>query len=227
MWRRLLTAIGVVGGTVAVHEAAHAVLAARAGGTVREVGVGFGPALLRTRVGRLPLVVRALPLGGYAAVDVEAVPPRRRVGLLVAGPLANLAVGGSLLYLFRAHPTVTLGDEDRRVGLTGFLGTFSALFRAADRGPGAVGRLAGAINAGLGLMNLMPIYPLDGGHIVTSVLEARGASPRTRAVFVRATAVAFALLVQSAMLADLRRMARARAISARPQADAPPSASAP
>lgn len=210
MWRRLLTALGVIGATVAVHEAAHAVAAARAGGTVREVGVGFGPALLRTRVRTLPLVVRALPLGGYAAVDVGAIPPRRRVGLLLAGPLANLAVGAPLLYFLRGHPTVTLVDDGRRVGLTGFLGTFSALFQAADRGPGAVGRLAGAINVGLGLMNLMPVYPLDGGHVVTSLLEARGASPRTRAAFVRAGAVAFALLVQSAMLADLRRLARAR-----------------
>lgn len=210
MWRRLLTALGVIGVTVAVHEAAHAVAAARAGGTVREVGVGFGPVLVRTRVGTLPLVVRALPLGGYAAVDVEAIPPRRRVGLLLAGPLANLAVGAPLLYFLRGHPAVILGDEGRRVGLTGFLGTFSALFQAADRGPGAVGRLAGAINVGLGLMNLMPVYPLDGGHVVTSLLEAHGVSPRTRAAFVRTTAVAFALLVQSAMLADLRRLARAR-----------------
>lgn len=210
MWKRLLTALGVIGATVAVHEAAHAVAAARSGGTVKEVGVGFGPALLRTKVGTLPLVVRAFPLGGYAAVDVETIPPRRRVGLLLAGPLANLALGVALLYAFRRSPIVTLGDEGRPIGLAGFLGTFSALFQAADRGPGAVGRLAGAINVGLGLMNLMPVYPLDGGHIVTSLLEARGASPRTRAAFVGATAVVFALLVQSAMMADLRRLARVR-----------------
>jgi len=36
MWRRVLTAIGIVGATVAVHEAAHAVAAVRGGGTVKE-----------------------------------------------------------------------------------------------------------------------------------------------------------------------------------------------
>lgn len=222
MWRRLLTAFGVIRATVAVHEAAHAVAAHRAGGAVREVGVGFGPVVLRTRLRSLPVVLRALLLGGYAAVDVEAIPPQRRVGLLLAGPLVNLALGASLLYLLRRHPVVTLGDEGRRVGLTGALGTFSALFRAADQGPGAVGRLAGALNVGLGLTNLLPVYPLDGGHVVTSLLEARGASPRARAAFMRATAAVFALLVQSAMLADLRRLARARSIMARPQAEATP-----
>src|SRR3990170_3539689 len=66
------------------------------------------------------------------------------------------------------------------IGATGAVGTFAALFRAVDAGPGAVGRLAGAINVGLGVMNLMPVYPLDGGHIVNRVLEARGASPGAR-----------------------------------------------
>lgn len=210
MWRKVLTALGIVGATVAVHEAAHAVAAARGGGTVKEIGVGFGPALFRTKVRRLPLVVRAFPLGGYAAVDVEQIPPRRRIGMLLAGPLANILLGAPLLYALRHHPTPALGDEGKAVGLTGFLGTFSALFQAAAQGPGSLGRLAGGINVGLGLMNLMPIYPLDGGHVVASLMEARGASPRARSAFMRLTAVAFALLVQSAMMADLRRLTAAR-----------------
>lgn len=210
MWKRLLTAFGVIGATVAAHEAAHGLAAARAGGNVKEIGIGFGPALFRQKIRGLPLVIRAFPLGGYAAVDVEKIPPRRRIGMLLAGPLTNIAIGIPLLYFLRRHPVVALGDEGRAVGLTGFLGTFSALFEAAKRGSGSVGRLAGAINVGLGLMNLMPVYPLDGGHLVNSILEARGASPRARAAFVRITAVAFALLVQTAMMADLRRMMGSR-----------------
>lgn len=207
-WRKILTACGVIGATVAVHEAAHALAATRAGGRVREVGIGFGPVLLHTRARSLPVSIRALPLGGYAQIDVEDVPPRRRVPLLLAGPLANIAVGGALLLALRRHPVVDLGEAGRRVGLTGAIGTFTALFRASEAGPGAVGRLAGAINVGLGVMNLMPVYPLDGGHVVNSLLEARGASPSTRALFTRLTAAVFALIVQRAMAADLRRLAR-------------------
>jgi membrane-associated protease RseP (regulator of RpoE activity) len=205
-WRRVLTAFGVIGATVAVHEAAHAVAATRAGGRVREVGIGFGPVLLRTRIRSLPLSVRAFPLGGYAHIDVDEIPPRRRVPLLLAGPLTNIALGIPLLLAMRRHQVVTLGDFDRRVGLTGAIGTFTALFHAAESGPGAVGRLAGAINVGLGVMNLMPIYPLDGGHIVNSLLEARGASPGVRVLFTRITTAVFAVIVQRAMLGDLRRL---------------------
>jgi regulator of sigma E protease len=207
-WRKILTAVGVIGATVAVHEAAHAVAAVRAGGRVREVGIGFGPVLFHIRLGSLPVSVRALPLGGYVHIDVEEVPAYRRVPLLLAGPLANIALGIPLLLALRRHPVVDLGDVGRRVGLTGAIGTFTALFRASEAGPGAVGRLAGAINVGLGVMNLMPVYPLDGGHIVNSILEARGASPSSRALFTRLTAAVFALIVQRAMAADLRRLAR-------------------
>lgn len=210
MWRRILTALSIVGGTVAVHEAAHAIAAARGGGTVKEVGIGLGPAIFRTRARGLPLVIRALPIGGYAAVDVEKIPPRRRIPMLLAGPLTNILLGAPLLYWLRRHPVVMLGDEGKAVGLTGFVGTFAALLHATKQGAGSLGRLAGGINVGLGLMNLMPIYPLDGGHIVASLMEARGASPRARSTFMRLTAVAFALLVQSAMMADLRRLAASR-----------------
>jgi membrane-associated protease RseP (regulator of RpoE activity) len=208
IWKKALTAVGVIGATVAVHEAAHALAAARAGGRVREVGIGFGPVVLRTRIRSLPLSVRALPLGGYAHIDVDEIPPQRRVPLLLAGPLANIALGSLLLVAMRRHPLVALGDLDRKMGVAGAIGTFAALFRAAEAGPGAVGRLAGAINVGLGIMNLMPVYPLDGGHIVTSLMEARGASSGARAFFTRLTAAAFAVLVQRAMSADLRRLAR-------------------
>lgn len=211
IWKKALSSLGVIGVTIAVHEAAHALAAARAGGRVREVGIGFGPVLARTRIRSLPVSVRALPLGGYAHIDVDEIPPRRRVPLLLAGPLANIALGSLLLASLRRHPLVAMGDADRRMGVTGAIGTFAALVRAAETGPGAVGRLAGAINVGLGVMNLMPVYPLDGGHIVTSLLEARGAPQSARALFAWLTAAAFAFIVQRAMAADLRRLAKGSA----------------
>jgi len=207
MWRRLLTAVGVIGATVAIHEGAHAVMAVRSGGKVKEIGVGFGPALARTRLGGIPVVLRAHPQGGYAAIDLEALPAHRRFPLLLAGPLANIAVGAQLLAWTRNQPAVLIGDG-KPVGFTGFLGTMSALMDAATQGPGAVARLAGAVNLGVGLMNLLPIYPLDGGHIAMSAMEARGVSLRARTAFARLTAAIFLLIAQIAMLGDIRRLTR-------------------
>lgn len=205
MWRRILTAAGVIGATVALHEAAHAVLAVRGGGKVKEIGIGFGPALLRGRAGGIPIVVRALPLGGYAAVDVDEIPPDRRIPMLLAGPLANIAVGLPLMLAWRGDAQVVL-DRDRPVGLAGLIGTVGALLRAAAHGPRAVVQLAGAINVGLGVMNLLPVYPLDGGHLALAVMERRGISLGARVAFARLTTVLFFLLVQAATRADLRRL---------------------
>ena len=211
MWRRVLTTAGVIGATVALHEAAHAVMAVRAGGKVKEIGVGFGPQIarskLRTKAGEIPVVVRALPFGGYAAIDVDQIPTDRRIPLLLAGPLANIAVGLSLMLSVRGEAPMLL-DGDRRVGVAGFIGTVSALLRAAGRGPAAVLQLAGAINVGLGLMNLLPIYPLDGGHLAMAYMERRGVSKSARMTFARLTSAIFLWLVQAALLADIRRLRR-------------------
>lgn len=207
MWRRILTAIGVIGATVAVHEAAHAVMAVRGGGKVKEIGVGFGPALARTKVRDVPVVLRALPLGGYAAIDIDQIPPERRIRMLLAGPLANIAVGLPLMLAF-GRSTMPLTEHDRPVGLTGFVGTLSALVRAAEHGPRAVGQLAGAVNVGLGVMNLLPVYPLDGGHLAMAAMESRGVPRQGRLAFARITGAVFLWLVQAAMLGDIRRLRR-------------------
>lgn len=211
MWRRVLTAAGVIGATVALHEGAHAVTAVRAGGKVKEIGVGFGPPLARTRIrtkaGEIPVVIRALPFGGYAAIDVDEIAPDRRIPLLLAGPLANIAVGLPLMLAVRGEPVMPL-DGDRRVGVAGFIGTVSALLRAAGRGPAAVLQLAGAINVGLGIMNLLPVYPLDGGHLAMAYMEKRGVPKAARLAFARLTSAIFLWLVQAALTADLRRLRR-------------------
>jgi len=213
MMYRVFTAAGVIGATVALHEAAHAVMAVRAGGKVKEIGIGFGPQIARTRVrtraGEIPLVLRALPLGGYAAIDVDQIPPDRRVPMLLAGPLANILVGLPLMLSLRNEAPIPL-DGDRRVGVAGLIGTVSALLRAAGRGPAAVLQLAGAINVGLGIMNLLPIYPLDGGHLAMALMERRGIPKPARTTFARLTAAIFFWLVQAALLADVRRLRRPR-----------------
>ncbi len=203
LWQRVSTALGVIGVTVALHEAAHALVAVWLGGKVKEIGVGFGPTLVRAKVGSIPITVRAVPAGGYAAVDVDHLPPRRRIWMLVAGPLANIVAGLVLAPTGLRHPPAVPVAQGRRVGLSGVIGTVSALMQAAEQGPGAVVRLAGAVNVGLGVMNLLPVYPLDGGHVALNVMEARGVSVRARAAFAGITAAAFFWLVQAAVLGDL------------------------
>src|SRR5512134_828219 len=104
-------AVGVLAGTVLVHEVAHAIAARRVGGEVREVGIGFGPVLARRRIGGVDVSLRPIPVGGFAAIEVEKLPPRRRLQVLLAGPLANIALGLLLRAVVRPAAPVLLPGQ--------------------------------------------------------------------------------------------------------------------
>ena len=203
---RWAQAIGVLAGTVLIHEVAHAVAARRAGGAVRELGIGFGPVLARRRIGGIDVTLRPVPLGGFAAIDVEKLPPSRRLPVLLAGPLANIAVGMVLRALARSETPVGLPGQTRPMEVGGMLAAVTMLRQASAAGPAALARAAGDINLSVGLANLLPVFPLDGGHVVAAQLEAAGASRTAVAAFKQITAGLFLSLAIRVLLADLARL---------------------
>jgi membrane-associated protease RseP (regulator of RpoE activity) len=210
--RGWLQAVSVLAGTVLIHEIAHAAAARRAGGEVREVGIGFGPPLARRRVAGVDVTLRAIPFGGFAAIDIERLPPARRIPVLLAGPLANIAAGLVLRALAGQAQPVALPGQTRRVEVGGVLAALAMLRQAAAGGPGALARAAGDVNLSVGLANLLPVVPLDGGHLAAAQLEAAGASPAAVSAFRQITAtlfLSFALRVLWADLARLRGLPRA------------------
>jgi membrane-associated protease RseP (regulator of RpoE activity) len=202
-------AIGVLAGTVLVHEVAHALAARRVGGEVREVGIGFGPVLARRRIGGVDVSLRPIPIGGFAAIEVEKLPPRRRLPVLLAGPLANIAVGVLLRAVARPPVPIVLPGQTRAVEVGGVLAAIAMLREASSRGAATLVRAAGDINLSVGLANLLPVLPLDGGHIATAQLEAAGASHAAIGQFKRITAGLFLSFALRVFLADLARLKRA------------------
>ncbi|MDP9173773.1 MAG: M50 family metallopeptidase [Planctomycetota bacterium] len=102
----------------------------------------FGHALACISVGGKAMRIVLWPLGGVAYVD----PPPRPGAMLwsiVAGPLVNVALLPVTLPFFIFH-----GQSDFRQFLW----------------------MLGAINLTLLVFNLLPIYPLDGGKILQSLL---------------------------------------------------------
>jgi membrane-associated protease RseP (regulator of RpoE activity) len=139
------------------HETGHLLMALRRGVPVRLIAVGIGPALWRrTLAADLRVEVRALPLGmsigvlGRRAADGS---PRRPVtddlAIAAAGPLASLLLAPVLL-----APTLL---------------TIRTL-------PGVAYWLiaTGLLSVLLGLMNLVPIPGLDGGHLLVLTLARLG-----------------------------------------------------
>lgn len=109
----------------------------------------FGHALACRQVGGRADTIVLWPLGGVAYVD----PPQRpgaTLWSLAAGPLVNVALTPVLVALLIAARSADL----------------------AETAPDAVAclRTVAYINVGLLLFNLLPVYPLDGGQILRSLL---------------------------------------------------------
>ena len=110
----------------------------------------FGHALACRSVGGKAERIVLWPLGGVAFVQP---PPRPGAVLwsIAAGPLVNVGLVPGTVLFYRWASSVSGG------------GAF-----AADLQEFALGMLV--INTGLLLFNLLPIYPLDGGQILQSLL---------------------------------------------------------
>jgi len=78
------------------------------------------------------------------------------------------------------------------------------LLRAAH--PAALRFLAAQINLSVGLANLLPLMPLDGGHLALAKMEAKGVSAAGRNFYRHATALVFFWLLLQVLASDLRRL---------------------
>src|SRR5580700_2657843 len=109
----------------------------------------FGHSLACRQVGGTANRIVLWPLGGVAYVDP---PPRPGATLwsIAAGPLVNVALA---VILF------ALGTLNRSLGLTSTAPNVHVLLRAIW-----------FMNLGLLIFNILPIYPLDGGQILRSLL---------------------------------------------------------
>jgi len=138
---RGLALVGIVFGSVILHELGHALVA-------RGSGIPAKGIIL-------------LPIGGVTILDeAHAIPDpvnawKRDIRIAVAGPLVNLFIAGlSALILLAAIPGFSLAAQP--------LLHSSALLRSIVWS-----------NLYLGLFNLLPAYPMDGGRVLRAVFSRR------------------------------------------------------
>ena len=100
----IIIAILIFGVLVAIHELGHFASAKALGVKVNEFAVGMGPALLKWGRGETLYTLRALPVGGFCAMegeDDDSSDPRsfgraawwRKVIILCAGAFMNFLTG--------------------------------------------------------------------------------------------------------------------------------------
>ena len=182
----------VLGFIVGVHEAGHYWAMRCADITVKEIGLGLPSRIAKWEYRGVILSVNLIPLGAFVIPERD----RDKAGCLfnkttkqqalvyLAGPLVNLILGIGLLML--VNPTATLripymiaqmihGGKFGTEGLVGLVGAGQFIMELTSFLGGISLRvfiaILGAFSLGIGIVNLLPIMPLDGGRLAICLIE--------------------------------------------------------
>ncbi|HET7444854.1 MAG TPA: site-2 protease family protein [Solirubrobacterales bacterium] len=86
-------------------------------------------------------------------------------------------------------------EEEQRKQISGIVGTSDVANQVIDFGVAPALILLAIVSLSLGLINLLPILPLDGGHIFWAIVEKLRGAPVSLRVMERASIVGFALVL--------------------------------
>jgi Zn-dependent protease len=123
----------------------------------------LGHALMARRFGIGTVDITLYPIGGVARLERMPRAPGAELLIALAGPAVNFAIAAAIGGLWFAG-AATLGVWPRLGAILGYLLV---------------------INLGLGLFNLIPAFPMDGGRVLRAVLSIKWS--RARATHVAAT----------------------------------------
>jgi regulator of sigma E protease len=168
--------------------------------------VATTPAVIEVVRDGEPLTVRVRPeyeVPSAAAIR-EGDEPRMVVGVVYDRPRETVGVGEGaefavdriwLVTSRTAEVFANILDAERREEITGVVGATEVTRQSFEFDTRQALGVLGVISLSLGLVNLLPFLPLDGGHIFWSIVEKlRGRRPTT-AVMERSGVVGFMLVL--------------------------------
>lgn len=121
---------------IIIHETGHFIVAKKSGIKVNEFSIGMGPKLFGIQKGETTYSLRALPIGGYVAMEGEdeesenerafsKAPVQNRIAVVVAGAVMNLVLGFLILVFMVSNQeaitskTVSMFHENAMTEKTG------------------------------------------------------------------------------------------------------------
>lgn len=179
---------------IGVHEFGHALCAWLCGVKIHKFSIGIGPGLTFKNVPMVnTLVISPIVIGGFVQVDDEAIEKQslwKRMLFYSGGMIMNVLTAAILMSLIGNNLFSSLGTCFF-IWIAGWPMFFWAIFSgqvggaevaSSTIGPIGIGQMMvsdnfhylGAlalINLLVALTNLLPIPPLDGGHMLRAVLE--------------------------------------------------------
>ena len=191
----------IISFSILLHEAGHLISGKLARVPMSQFSIGFGPALFSRSWQGTRYKFSILPVGGYVLPQIEnendffAIPVWRRLFFTIGGPVFNLLFAYGLFLLINIHVEKTtaiqallLSARQMLIVISSIFTAFSQLFHNPEHLSGIVGAVssggqyihgnwihalsfAALLNINLAIFNLLPIPPLDGGKIITYLLE--------------------------------------------------------
>jgi regulator of sigma E protease len=155
------------------------------------------PVVLRVERGGEPRTISVRP-------EYERSAGRTRIGFSYATVPAGLGVGGAFARSWHDMWQVTSGtlevfshlfESEQRKQVSGVVGVSDVAHEVIGFGPRAALALLALVSLSLGLINLFPFLPLDGGHIFWSLVEKVRGAPVSFRVMERAGAIGFVLVI--------------------------------
>ena len=141
-------------------------------------------------------------LSVYPRYDKEA--KRALIGFSYGGHFVPISLGHAFdksldsIWLVTSGTATVFGrifESEHRKEISGIVGTSDVGHAAVEQGWREAFLLLALVSLSLGLINLLPILPLDGGHIFWAVIEKLRGRPVSLRVIERATVVGFALVL--------------------------------
>lgn len=138
----------------------------------------------------------------YPRYDKEA--RRTLVGFSYGEKMVPVGLGGAVsdagnaigeVVSGTAHVFTHLFEAKQREQVSGVVGISDVGHQVVERGLEKALLLLALVSLSLGLINLLPILPLDGGHIFWALIEKLRGEPVSLRVIERATVIGFALVM--------------------------------
>ncbi len=220
-----LKIIFLLGFLILIHELGHFLVAKLFKVKIKQFAIGFGPTILKKQGKETSYELKAIPLGGFVnmlgedepvdddrAYNKKSIP--QRMLILLAGGMVNIIFG---LILCTIIASTILGIKNG-IRFTGeFLGaTFQGIGKLfigevkKDELVGVVGisdmvaetkgvrdffYMMSVISVSLGVTNLLPFPPLDGGKILLLLIEAIRRKPLKQNIEIGIQMLGFFLLI--------------------------------
>ena len=217
--------IFLLGFLILIHESGHFFVAKLCKIRVNEFAIGFGLTIFKKQCKVTKYALRLIPLGGFVSMEGEEERSTKegsfseasiikRIAIVMAGGLVNIIVA---LIMFWILSVIAIGFKDSFANVGFFIKEtiknviqiFTGKVTIDDMvGPvgisNVISKTSGAfdfvyimtiISLSLGVTNLLPFPPLDGGKVVLLIIEAIRKKPLSQKVEVEIQSVDFIALI--------------------------------